>query len=284
MGTRALAVALLVPSLALAQTAGLLVADPVEVGRADCSTERVQLTWAGTTTPVTGDTWRLAVYADTDTCPTSAPVSTASNVVVADQVAVAGTAVASVTLDAGVIPTKGSVACVTSGSAADVTKKICVWLVQSSGSPLAAEGAFTFQFARPPPPVLNTVGPANSALLVSFTRGTDTGLDDAVPAQYRIDVSLAGTPVTSATTQNTSGVRVGGLANGTTYDVQVVALSSGGNESDPSNTLSGTPLPFESFWELYQSAGGREQGGCGGGAGALSLLALLPLALRRRRP
>ena len=287
MGTRALAAVLLAPSLVLAQTAGLLTTDPTEFGRADCNAISLGLTWTSATAAGQGDDWRVGVYADTDTCPTTAPVATASNVV-ANQATVSGATRGSVTLNPGVIETAGGVTCVTSGSAADVAKKLCAWLVKNPGtgetSSLVAQGTFTFQFARPPPPVLNDVAPADSALKVTFARGADSGLDDAVPLEYRIDVSLAGAPVTSLTTQQTSGVRVGGLVNGTTYDVQVVALSSGLNESLPSNSLSGTPLPFKSFWENYQNAGGQEQGGCGGGAGALSLLSLLPLALRRRRP
>jgi hypothetical protein len=287
MGTRALAAVLLAPSLTLAQTAGLLTADPTEFGRADCNAISLGLTWTSATAAVQGDNWRVGVYADTDTCPTTAPVATASNVVV-DQLTISGSTTGRATLDRGVIETAGGVTCVTSGSAADVVKKLCAWLVTNPGtaetSALVAQGTFTFQFARPPPPVLSDVAPADSALKVTFTRGADSPPDDAVPLEYRIDVFLSGALVTSLTTQQTSGVRVGGLVNGTTYDVEVVALSSGLNVSLPSNTLSGTPLPFKSFWDNYQNAGGQEQGGCGGGAGALSLLSLLPLALRRRRP
>ena len=287
MGTRALAVLLLAPSLALAQTAGVLTANPAEVGRADCSGS-VTLAWTGSQVPaVTGQRWRLAVYADTDTCPSTAVSSTASNVV-ADQLAVVGNATATVSVGAGVLPTAANVTCVTSGSAADVFKKICVWLVTNPGatetSISVAQGPFTFQLARPPPPVLNSVTPANSALEVSFTRGADVGEDKAVPDEYRVEAYFGTTLVSSVTTGNTSGVRVGGLTNFTYYDVQVVAISSAGNESDPSNRMTEAPLPFESFWDRYQASGGQEQGGCGGGAGPLSLLALLPLALRRRRP
>ncbi len=305
MGTRALAALLLVPSLAAAQTAGVLTADPTEVGRATCGTETVGLTWTSSTAAASGNTWRVAVQANTDACPTttnSAPVSTASNVVVANQLVVSGATNAAVTLSAGAIETAGSVTCVTSGSAADVVKNLCVWLIANPGTgetstPVAA-GTFTFQFARPPPPVLNGVRPANSALIVDFSRGADVGQDNAVPEQYRVYVygptaaaACTATPVPVDPTCLVaspfvpgSGSRVGGLQNDTQYTVEVTAVSSGGNESDPSSPGYGTPLPFESFWNTYEAAGGREQGGCGGGAGALSLLALLPLALRRRRP
>ena len=315
MGPRALAVILLlVPSLALPQTAGVLTTVPVEVGRAggpassSCGTASVTLRWTSATAAASGNTWRVAVQADTDACPTttnSAPVSTASNVVVANQLVVSGTTTASSALSPGVIETAGSVTCVTSGSAADVVKNLCVWLVVSPGAgetstPVAA-GTFSFQFARPPPPILNGVRPANSALIVDFSRGADSGLDNAVPDQYRVYVyGATADPICIVTPPATvpvdpaclimspyvpsSGSRVTGLSNNTQYTLQLTAVSSGGNESDPSNTQYGTPLPFVSFWDNYQAAGGREQGGCGGGAGALSLLALLPLTLRRRRP
>ncbi len=308
MGTRALAVLLLAPSLALAQTAGVLVANPLEVGRANCSTgagTTVSLTWTSSSTPASGNTWRVAVYADTDTCPTTAVTSTASNVIVQNQLS-AGTATAVATVSSDVIAVAGGVTCIPVGTtpAADVAKKICVWLVTSPGgtevSVLAAQGPFTFQFARPPPPVLDGIRPANGALIVDFHPGADSGLDDAAPDVYRVyiygptaDPTCTVTPPTPIPvdpkcligTQDVtgSGSRIGGLANNTQYTLDLTAISSGGNESSPSASGTGTPLPFVSFWENYQSAGGREQGGCGGGAGALSLLALLPLALRRRR-
>jgi hypothetical protein len=76
--------------------------------------------------------------------------------------------------------------------------------------------------------------------------------------------------------------------------VGVQAFSVTNNPSQPpgANTFcvpAGTncvPVVVEDFWRRYNGLGGREQGGCGGGAGALALAALLPLAprLRRRRP
>ena len=306
MGTRALAVLLLAPSLALAQTAGLLTATPSETGRANCSTgagESIRLNWTGLSSPSTTNTWRLAVYADTDSCPTTAVTSTASNVIVANQLATAGTATATASIASDVIASKGSVTCIApdAGPAADVAKKICVWLVVSPGgtetSSFAAEGPLTFQFARPPPPVLNGVRSATEALILDFRTGADSGQDDAASVTFRVYIYQQTTdpicdvvpppvdPVCLLGHQDVqkSGDRVGGLTNFATYTVLMTAFSSGDNESDPSGSAAGTPKPFESFWNAYQNANGREQGGCGGGGGALSLLALLPLALRRRR-
>lgn len=303
MGTRALVVLILAPSLALAQTAGLVTANPSEVGRANCSTEsNVTLSWTGTTTPVATNTWRVAV--GSSSCAGTAPASNDASVIVKDQLATAGVASASATVaNSGVIVTAGGVTCIapSAGAAADVTTNVCVWLIAAASSSLAAQGVFTFQLARPPPPVLDGVRAANGALIVDFSRGADSGLDDAVPVKYRVGFYLPTldpicNPVPPSPVPfdprclfleqevSGSGARVGGLANGTTYTVYVVAVSSSGNDSGPSGPGTGTPLPFESFWENYQGANGGEQGGCGGGTGALSLLALLPLALRRRRP
>ncbi len=299
MGTRALAVLFLVPSFSLAQTAGQLTAAPIEVGQAKCTTESVVLTWLINTTNTGGsalpnsDKYRVAVYASTELCPQagSAPAADAANVVVRDVLAIGDTD--SETVTSGAMATAGGVTCVSGNvSASDVSKKLCVYLVDAGGSVRgtdgrAAEGPFKFQLARPPPPVLDSVEQASSALIVSFHAGAASGLDTATPVKYRIEVYLGPTLAASLTTADTSGVRVPGLTDGTTYRVWVVAISSGGNESDHSNYIDKAPKYFADFWQAYQNAGGREQGGCGGGAGALSLLALLPLvplALRRRRP
>ncbi len=310
MGTRALAVLFLVPSFALAQTAGQLTAAPTEVGQAKCTTESVLLTWLINTTNTGGsavpnsDKYRVAVYASTESCPQagSAPAAGASNLVVDDVLAIGDTD--SETVTSGAIATAGGVTCVSGNvSASDVSKKLCVYLVATNGSVRgtdgrAAEGTFKFQLARPPAPVLDSLGQANDALLVYFHRGANSGQDTAAPARYRVDVYVQtsdplcvfnSAPIDPACFLKSqevtaSGARVTGLVNGTTYAVNVVAISSGGNESVPSNYLEEAAKYFADFWQAYQDAGGREQGGCGGGAGALAPLALLPLALRRRRP
>jgi hypothetical protein len=298
MGIRALAVLLLVPSLALAQTAGQLVANPTEAGQEKCTTESVLLTWLINTTNTGGsalpniDKYRVAVYASTESCPqaASAPAAGAANVVVDGVLAIGDTD--SETVTSGAIATAGGVTCVSGNvSASDVSKKLCVYLVDTNGNVRgtdgrAAEGAFKFQLALPPPPVLESVEDASAALIVRFRAGTASGSNTAASDHFEVRVYLGSTLVSTASNA-VSGVRVVGLVNEppTTYTVKVVAFSSAGNESGPSNVLTGTPKDFVDFWRAYQNAGGQEQGGCGGGAGALSSLALLPLALRlRRRP
>lgn len=301
MGHRALPllVAVAAPALAFGQTAGLLTTDPSEVGQVDCSTAGTTvLDWTINTantgrSATTSDTYRIALYADGTSCPepSSAPSSSASNVVVSNLAATGNSQ--STTVAYSDMAAAGGVTCPATPppwtAMSDFSKVLCVYLVASNGVVLGtaagASGTFLFQLARPPPPVLTSVESGNGALTAHFQAGTATGLDTATSDRYRAEVYLAGVLVTSASGTGTS-IRVGGLTNNTTYTVQVIAISPSpaSNESAPSTSMTGMPLPFESFWTAYQNAGGREQGGCGGGAGALSLLALLPLALRRRRP
>ncbi|HET6440656.1 MAG TPA: hypothetical protein VFG59_21530 [Anaeromyxobacter sp.] len=81
------------------------------------------------------------------------------------------------------------------------------------------------------------------------------------------------------------GLTISGLTNNVTYSVVVYGLTSAENPSDASNAEPGTPIPTDDFWQHYHAVGGREQGGCGGPAGAAAILAALSLlALRRRKP
>jgi hypothetical protein len=83
---------------------------------------------------------------------------------------------------------------------------------------------------------------------------------------------------------NDTDVRLDGLVIGTQYDVVVIAISEGGNESDKSPVATGTPVVVNDFWRLYRNAGGGEEGGCSTTGGvSLALLAFAPFALRRRR-
>jgi uncharacterized protein (TIGR03382 family) len=93
--------------------------------------------------------------------------------------------------------------------------------------------------------------------------------------------TVAGGRAVASATTDAESVTIGGLANFTTYSVTVRAISVGGNLSDPSFAVSGTPAPSAGFLEVY---GGVEKGGCSTGtAGALALLGTaLVLAVRRR--
>lgn len=153
-----------------------------------------------------------------------------------------------------------------------------------------ATGAIGLDLQTPPAPVADDPKPGDGALNVSWSQGSgsaDGGSGAATGFNVYCDVHGT-TPLTkkcaTVTGTGTTSTRVTGLTNGTEYDVEVTATTVGQNESPRSNTVSGTPIPIDDFWRLYQGDGGREQGGCALGAGGLvALLALAPLAWRRRR-
>ena len=153
-------------------------------------------------------------------------------------------------------------------------------------------GSILLDLAAPPAPVAKDPTPGDGALNVSWSQGTgtaDAGTSGA-PASYNVYCDVHGTsPLTrkcaTVTGGGTTSTRVENLTNGTQYDLQVTAETSGGNESPRSNTVTGTPVQVDDFWRLYKNAGGQEEGGCAGGAaGLVAILALVPLVLRRRRP
>ncbi|HET8540568.1 MAG TPA: fibronectin type III domain-containing protein [Anaeromyxobacter sp.] len=168
----------------------------------------------------------------------------------------------------------------------DRTLTVCVHYIPGSGSSPtgSAVGTLTLSVRRPPAPPWLTVGEGEDALNLSWGEPTATGTQ-ARATSYRVVVSSGGTEFfrDDVTARE---LRVGGLSNGTPYDVAVYGLSAAMNESTDPMTGSGTPGPVLDFWEYYsQQLGGKEEGGCGtGGAGPLALLAISALlaGLRRR--
>ncbi len=158
-----------------------------------------------------------------------------------------------------------------------------------SGTTYSATGKITLDTQLPPAPVLASVSPGDSALIVSYSPGTPGTSAPATSDHYVAQATGPdGVAHSSNSTTNSSGTRIGGLVNGVTYDVVVFAYNVAGNQSAASNTMSGTPEPVTDFWQAYKDAGGREKGGCGAGpagepSAILALLASL-LARRRRRP
>jgi hypothetical protein len=148
----------------------------------------------------------------------------------------------------------------------------------------AATGSPKLDFGVPPTPANVVLGPGDSVLHVSWAAGSGgTGSTDG----YRVkwgphNGTLDGSH--DLTGSGTTSFDIGGLQNDTEYDVQVLALSPGNNESEATAIASGKPIFVNDFWRLYRQDGGREQGGCAAGAGGLlALLALVPLAWRRHR-
>ncbi len=152
---------------------------------------------------------------------------------------------------------------------------------------ILASGTLTLDLLRPAPPAVNAPTAGESALTVSWSTGSASDAGTAGTAtSYDVEVTAAADPSDKHTTSVTGSLsaRVGGLANGTLYDVVVYARTAGGNRSDASQAVQGTPVQVTDFWRGYKDAGGRDKGGCGAGAGGLlALAALLPFLRRSRR-
>jgi hypothetical protein len=294
MARRAAFLLALLPGVALAQSA--VTSNPAYANRATCASTTATATWTWTSgvVPGTSDVYRLAAYRGTNACATTVPGSADAAVVAADLTAPTQTDSASVFV--ADVRDAASVSC---GDANDQPVTLCVYLVPASGTAaLVSVGRFDFWLAVPPKPAISSVVPANGSLKVTVGHGTATSEYTAVGADVTFTVACtppagSGLPTGTATGNASQVVTCGGLTNGTTYTVTASGTSAAGqgNPGPLSDPYSGpatdtTPQPFDGFWELYQGAGGVEQGGCGGGgAGAIAPAAavLALLALRRRR-
>lgn len=153
-----------------------------------------------------------------------------------------------------------------------------------------ATASIQLDLVSPAAPVALSASAGDGSLNVSWEAGSgsaDAGTSGSANS-FRVYYASASDPTNehhaTFTDSSTTSGRVTGLTDGVEYVVTVTALTIGGNESARSNQLTGTPITVKDFWRLYESAGGQEQGGCAtGAAGFASLVALVPLALRRRR-
>jgi hypothetical protein len=162
---------------------------------------------------------------------------------------------------------------------------VCVKLLDSAGSVVAtASAGIKLQLERAPAPVGVSTAVGERALWVSWSAGDATTAAPAASATYQAFASAGGETYTSSETSGTT-IRLGGLENGTTYDVWVVAYSAAGNASAKSELTVGTPQHVSDFYELYTASGGSTSGGCaqGGAAGLLSLAGVLGVLRRRAR-
>lgn len=174
-------------------------------------------------------------------------------------------------------------------SSATTTLFVCVFANGTTTNALAT-GSLQLDLVSPAAPNALSVSSGDGSLNVTWEPGTgsaDAG-NSGSAYTYRVYYAPAADPANTRyktfTGASTSAGRVTGLDNGTDYIVYVTALTIGGNESSPSNQLTGTPVPVQDFWRLYKNSGGQESGGCAtGAAGLAALAALTPLAFRRRR-
>jgi hypothetical protein len=282
----ALILALLSPVAALAQAAGEVLMVPAAFGYADCLAlaappTYVTMAWTSSQAPVTDDVYRVYVSSNNAAC--STVVSTAKKVggdVTATTTSgtLGGLVRYTFLFDSGASCTSGG---------ATATISVCVQHVNAAGTVKAfMSGSAPLYLAPPPVPVIASVAPGDSALYVSWgaVSGTVPAASYEVNATAYSPINLADEHIQVFT--GATNNRVTGLTNGVTYQVTVKSVSPGSNVSIASAEAFGTPAPVSDFWDAYHGAGGREQGGCGGGpAGLVSLLGVA-LAWRglRRRP
>jgi len=92
---------------------------------------------------------------------------------------------------------------------------------------------------------------------------------------------------TGATTEQESRaaennkVKVTGLTNGTTYNIQLKFVDLAGNVGPLSDSRAVTPIPTFGFWGAYQAVGGTDTGGCSVSWGLMPILAALLFMMRR---
>jgi Synergist-CTERM protein sorting domain-containing protein len=280
-------VSLLAPALAFAQTITITESNDQDkiVNISECSggvTDQLSFTWVVSDTTSNLDLWA----SNQASCPQPSTSNTSAKTVSIRANIAAGTTSLSNVITVPSLLSQLSISCPGSSTAVN----FCLFPAGTTTT-TAATGSLALDLQTPPAPVANDPTPGDSALNVSWSQGTGTAEagTSGAPDSYNIYCDLHGiSPITrkcaTVTGGGTTSARVDGLTNGTQYDVQVTATTIGGNESARSDTVSGTPVPVDDFWRLYKSDGGQEQGGCAGGAaGLVALLALLPLALRRRR-
>ena len=301
-----LALLLLAPSLAAAQAtpgSGAITvvesADPTEVNPpyiniAECNgttTDTLTYYWNVSTSFTSGGTYELWI-ADKPSSSTACPADTTSTVTVNRQAIVTGLSATSASqshADTATVQTrlsqiKGTLSSFCDGTATEVY--LCVNYTPSGGTKVinAASGTLKIDLGVPPTPSGVGVVPGDTALHVSWAAGSGgTG----TATGYRVFWGLHNGDLSSShelTGVGTLSYDIGGLQNGTEYDVQVVALTAGKNEGTRSDRASGVPVVVNDFWRQYKNAGGHEEGGCtSGAAGLAAILVMLPLALRRRR-
>ncbi len=237
--------------------------------------------------PAAEDTYRLAITT-TGACP-GTPTDGAGLIdTVASGSSVSGRYPATGTISLAALLAKVPLDC--KDRAIDTTVRICVALVRSANGNVdkTINNSFELQLASPPDPSNVTAGPGESALNISWAAGTK-GVGEADNDRYEVKVTPRNAGLdpggTRTSTTAATSLRQGGLVNGVTYDIEVTALSRGGNRSTNSATGTGVPAPVNDFFEQYKLDGGKEEGGCAGGpAGLLSLLGLgAALRLFRRR-
>lgn len=287
-----LALLLLAPSLAAAQAtpgAGAITvvhsADPnqsppvINIAQCNGTTDTLTYYWNPSITGASYDIWIADQPSSTSsTCP---PTSSSTVTVHPKQIATVQAGTPSHTDDQTVQTRLSQIEVSCTGT---VTTVYLCMNVAGQTDQIAATGSLKLDLGVPSTPTSVGVVPGDTVLHVSWAAGSGgTGTTTG----YRIFWGPHNGDLSSThdlTGSGTTSYDIGGLTNGSEYDVQVSALSAGKNESTRSAIVSESPVVVNDFWRQYKNAGGHEEGGCtSGAAGLAAILVMLPLALRRRR-
>lgn len=272
---------------------------------------QVQLNWTTTGVAATGMKFQLFASnkVSTGNCPTTPPDNTTTAVSVGQLSNQSSMSVVNQPFDPALIASalslNGQNPCALT---TDTTIFLCVNAQDGNNNVLgSARGQMTLSTSPPDvKPLLTGVGSGNAALSPAWNQNGSSNTQ-----WYRVQlVSMAdpaarpdpswfdpsggytafspSDPVRHYSAYVTgSEVRVGGLQNGVTYAAAVTGYTAAYNPTvlDASAIGTGVPVVTYDLWQVYKMDGGRETGGCSGGASGPIGLALLAgaLALTRRR-
>lgn len=135
-----------------------------------------------------------------------------------------------------------------------------------------------FDTLPPGKPTITDYAAQDEAVRAGFTVDSDT-TTVIMEVQGPTDVDFR----EIASTASTNGtIRGTGLQNNVPYVVRLRAKDGAGNPSEPSDSITATPIRTLGFWGYYKEAGGTDAGGCSVGTGLVPLL-LAAFAFRRAR-
>lgn len=264
------------------------------IGKAQCAgTQKVKLEWniqsdttAGWTT---GGTYKIFA---SDKAPGTGPTGTSANYCpetpdpnfnihagVVGAEFVAATQDQSLEVSGADIVAAAGITC-----SAGTTVYLCVHYISGTSGTRAgyAKAQFTTTTLVPNDPTNLAATPGDSALNIGWGSGVTTG--SVTPLLYEVKaVNKNDATETHLATTNSTSLRLSGLTNNQTYDVTVVAIANGSNQSAVIGPAEGTPLPGLDFYQYYVVSGGDERGGCGSGPAGLAALGGLALAFGLRR-
>jgi len=133
-----------------------------------------------------------------------------------------------------------------------------------------------YDTAPPAAPTITQYGALDQGVRIGFTAPSDASTV-TVEAKGPSDADYRQLAETASTNTQIQGK---GLQNATTYDVRLRSIDAAGNVSDPSSSVSVTPIKTLGFYGFYKQSGGTDAG-CSTGLGLVPALVAL-FALRRR--